>query len=135
VRRRNPHLRPSRKPSERERSFSAHLLGELSLYAHRRLDGEPDPRPLPEPETAEAALDFLFEALSGLFMGTRLEDDPLDRLWSLVNLLNGKADRNSRTLDGNEAAQRRPLGDQCGSVVRSVELEPHRSRAHTSGTP
>ena len=34
-----------------------------------------------------------------------------------------------------EAAQRRPLGDQCGSVVRSVELEPHRSRAHTSGTP
>jgi hypothetical protein len=51
---------------------------------------------LPEPETAEAALDFLFEALSGLFMGTRLEDDPLNRLWSLVNLLNGKADRNSR---------------------------------------
>ena len=104
-------------------SPSAHLLDELTTFAHRPLGDEPDPRPLPEPETAEAALGTVFEALSGLLTGTRLEDELPDLLWSLVNLLHRKAERLSRRLDDNAVAQRRSVGEQDGSEVRSVELE------------
>ncbi|WP_342634278.1 hypothetical protein [Lichenibacterium minor] len=48
---------------------------------------DPDPRPLPEPEAAELALGAMIDALSGLLIGTRLEDEVPDLLWSLVNLL------------------------------------------------
>jgi len=104
-------------------SPSAHLLDELCLYAYRPLGEDPDPRPLPEPETAELALGAVFESLSGLLTGTRLEDEIPDLLWSLVNLLHRKADRLSRKLDDNAVAQRRSQGEQDGSEVRSVELE------------
>ncbi len=104
-------------------SPSAHLLDELTTFAHRPLGDEPDPRPLPEPETAEMALSTVFEALSGLLIGTRLEDELPDLLWSLVNLLHRKAERLSRRLDDNAVAQRRSQGEQDGSEVRSVELE------------
>ena len=104
-------------------SPSAHLLDELSLHAHRPWGDEPDPCPLPEPEAAEGALGTMVDALSGLLMGTRLEDEIPDLLWSLVNLLHHKADRQSRKLDDNAVAQRRSIAEQDGSEVRSVELE------------
>ena len=91
-------------------SPSAHLLDELTAFAHRPLGDEPDPRPLPEPEAAEMALGTVFEALP-------------DLLWSVVNLLHRKAERLSRRLDDNAVAQRRSQGEQDGSEVRSVELE------------
>ena len=107
----------------RTTSPSAHLLEELSLYAHRPFGDDPDPRPLPEPEAAELALGAMVDALSGLLIGTRLEDEVPDLLWSLVNLLHRKADRQSRRLDDNAVAQRRSQGEQDGSEIKSVELE------------
>ncbi len=104
-------------------SSSAHLLDELCLYAYRPLGEDPDPRPMPEPDAAELALGAMFESLSGLLTGTRLEDEIPDLLWSLVNLLHRKADRLSRKLDDNAVTQRRSQGEQDGSEVRSVELE------------
>ena len=104
-------------------SASAHLLDELIRYAHRPMGDEDDPRPLPEPDMAEMTLGSMFESLSGLLTGTRLEDDLADLLWSLVNVLHRKADRVSRALDDNAVAQRRSQGEQDGSEVRSVELE------------
>ena len=79
--------------------------------------------PCPSPTQAEAALGTIFEALSDLMTGTRLEDDLPDLLWSLVNVLHRKAERVSRSLDENAMAQRRSQGEQDGSEVRSVELE------------
>jgi len=104
-------------------SASAHLLDELIRYAHRPMNEEADPRPLPEPDMAEMALGSMFEAMSSLLTGTRLEDDLPDLLWSLVNILHRKGDRISRSLDDNAVAQRRSQGEQDGSEVRSVELE------------
>jgi len=106
-----------------EPSASAHLLDELTRYAHRPMGDDADPRPLPEPDTAEMALGSMFESLSSLLTGTRLEDDLPDLLWSLVNVLHRKTDRISRALDDNAVAQRRSQGEQDGSEVRSVELE------------
>ena len=109
--------------SDASPSPSAHLLDELSLHAYRPLGDEPDPRPLPEPETAELALGVVFDAFSSLLIDTRLEDEVPDLLWSLVNLLHRKADRHARKLDDNAVAQRRSIAEQDGSEVRSVELE------------
>ena len=75
---------------------------------------EADPRPLPEPDMAEMALGSMFESLSSLLTGTRLEDDLPDLLWSLVNILHRKGDRISRSLDDNAVAQRRSQGEQRG---------------------
>jgi hypothetical protein len=44
-------------------SPSAHLLDELQLHGYRPFADDPDPRPLPDPETAEAAIDAVFDAL------------------------------------------------------------------------
>ncbi len=101
-----------------EPSASAHLLDELTRYAHRPMGDEADLRPLPEPEMAEMALGSMFEAMSSLLTGTRLEDDLPDLLWSLVNVLHRKTDRISRSLDDNAVAQRRSQGEQDGSEVR-----------------
>ncbi len=103
---------------DHEPSASAHLLDELTRYAHRPMGDEADLRPLPEPEMAEMALGSMFEAMSSLLTGTRLEDDLPDLLWSLVNVLHRKTDRISRSLDDNAVAQRRSQGEQDGSEVR-----------------
>jgi hypothetical protein len=104
-------------------SPTAHLLDELALYGYHPGEDEPDPRPLPEAETAEAHLAAAFDALGAMLADTRLEDDLPDLLWSLVNLFHRKIDRIGRELDGNEQAQRRSQAEQNGSEVKSVELE------------
>jgi YspA, cpYpsA-related SLOG family len=104
-------------------SPTAHLLDELQLCGHRPHQDEPDPRPLPEPDTACGQLNAAVEALSVMLTGTRLEDDLADLLWSFVNLFHRKADRIECELDLNEQAQRKSQAEQDGSEVRSVELE------------
>ncbi|HXC14826.1 MAG TPA: DUF2493 domain-containing protein, partial [Stellaceae bacterium] len=42
--------------SDSEISPTAQLLDELALYGYRPGQDEPDPRPLPEPDTAQAQL-------------------------------------------------------------------------------
>src|SRR3984893_13209484 len=104
-------------------SPTAYLLDELALHGHRPGQDEPDPRPLPEPETVQAQLDATVETLSAMLTGTRLEDDLADLLWSFVNLFHRKTDRIERELETNEQAQRRGQTEQDGSEVKSVELE------------
>jgi hypothetical protein len=104
-------------------SPTAHLLDELALYGYRPGGDEPDPRPLPEAEIAQAQLAAAFDAFGTMLADTRLEEDLSDLLWSLVNLFHRKIDRVERDLDGNEQAQRRSQVEQDGSEVRSVELE------------
>ena len=75
------------------------------------------------------------EALSGLFLDTRLEADLPDLLWSFVNLFHRKAERIDRELDDNETAQRalagrtgrlgNPLG-RTGAVDRA-RADAHRT--------
>jgi YspA, cpYpsA-related SLOG family len=104
-------------------SPTAHLLEELQLCGHRPWQDEPDPRPLPEPDTTCGQLNAAVEALSVMLTGTRLEDDLADLLWSFVNLFHRKVDRIERELDVNEQAQRKAQLEQDGSEVKSVELE------------
>jgi hypothetical protein len=101
----------------------AHLLDELQLYGHRPFDEEPDPRPLPEPRIATAAVADIFDALIAVFADTRLEPDLAPLLWSTVALFHRAIERIERQLDDNEQAQRRSQQEQDGSEVRSVELE------------
>jgi hypothetical protein len=104
-------------------SPTAHLLDELALYGHRPGQDEPDPRPLPEPETARDQLETAIEAIEAMLTGTRLEDDLPDLLWSFVNLFHRKIDRVAAELDRNEQAQHRSQTEQDGSEVKSVALE------------
>jgi hypothetical protein len=101
----------------------AHLLDQLQLYGHRPFDDEPDPRPLPEPRIATAAVAEIFDALVAIFADTRLEPDLAPLMWSTVALFHRAIERIERQLDDNERAQRRAQHDQDGSEVRSVELE------------
>ena len=101
----------------------AHLLDELQLYGHRPFDDEPDPRPLPEPRIATAAVADIFDALVAIFADTRLEPDLAQLQWSTVALFHRAIERIERQLDDNEQAQRRSQQEQDGSEVRSVELE------------
>jgi hypothetical protein len=110
-------------PDHEAASPSSHLLDELALHGYRPMDDEPDPRPLPSSDAASFALESAVEALSGLFIDTRLEADLPGLLWSFVNLFHRKAQRIDRELDDNETAQRRSQAEQDGSEVRSVELE------------
>ncbi|HZU88394.1 MAG TPA: SLOG family protein [Stellaceae bacterium] len=112
---------PDREPHAA--SPTAHLLAELALYGYRPGADEPDPRPLPELDVAQAQLNAAVEALSALLTGTRLEDDLADLLWSFVNTFHRKIDRLEAELDRNEQAQRRSQAEQDGSEVKSVELE------------
>jgi hypothetical protein len=111
-------------PLHRDASSATwHLLDELALHGYRPFEDEPDPHPLPSSDAATLALESVVEALSGLFVDTRLEADLPDLLWSLVNLFHRKAERIGRDLDDNETGQRRSHAEQDGSEIRSVELE------------
>ncbi|GLI96091.1 hypothetical protein LMG27198_50830 [Methylocystis echinoides] len=74
-------------------SPSSHLLDERASHGYRPLDYEPDPRPLPSSDAASIALEYAVEALSNLFLDTRLEADFPDLLWSFVNLFHEGAAR------------------------------------------
>jgi hypothetical protein len=110
--------------SERHaQSPTGHLLDELALYGYRPGQDEPDPRPLPEPDTARRQIEAAVDALETMLTGTRLEDDLADLLWAFVNLFHRKTGRIEAELDRNEQAQRRSQTEQDGSEVKSVELE------------
>ncbi len=112
-------------PREDEPGLSptAHLLDELQLYGYRPGRDDPDPRPLPDAQTAQGAIADIFDALVSTLNDTRLEPDLDDLLWSVVNLFHRRIERLERDLGDNEAAQRRSQRDQDGSEVASVELE------------
>lgn len=101
----------------------SHPLDELALHGYHPFQDGADPRPLPEPDEAEQALAGAVNALTDLFVGTRLEDDITDLLWGFVNLFHRKAERVGREIDDNEQGIRRAQGEQDGTEVRSVELE------------
>ena len=117
-----PHPDTDREPRHAA-SATAHLLDELQLYGHRPQADEPDPRPLPEADRAQTAIEASAEALAGLFTYTRLEDDLESLLWSFVNIFHRKIASIERALDANEQAQRRLQRAQDGSEVKSVALE------------
>ena len=104
-------------------SPTAHLLDALQLHGYHPFQDEPDPRPLPDPDTSRGLLYDSFDALVAMLVDTRLEDDLPDLLWSAVNLFHRRLDRIGRELDDNEQAQRRAQFEQDGSEVKSVELE------------
>ena len=101
----------------------AHLLDAVQLHGYRPPDDEPDPRPLPDPHSAQGLLFDAFDALAATLAGTRLEDDVPALLWSVVNAFHRRLDVIARGLDDNEQAQRRSQTEQDGSEVKSVELE------------
>jgi YspA, cpYpsA-related SLOG family len=104
-------------------SATDEILTELQLYGHRPFQDDPDPRPLPKPETIGGAVADMLDALVATLGNTRLEPDLEDLLWSTVNLFHRAADRVQSELDGNEDAQKRCQKEQDGSEIRSVELE------------
>jgi hypothetical protein len=104
-------------------SPSSHLLDELQLHGYRPFEDEPDPRPLPQAEAAEGAIDAVFDAIAGLLADTRLADEAEGLLWGLVNLLHRRVEHLERRIDENEIAQRKAQAEQDGSEVRSVDLE------------
>lgn len=102
---------------------TARVAENLALYGHTPNADEPEYRPMPEPEELSGVVACLFSAITGPFSDTALEPDIDDMLWSLVNTLHHKVERQSRALDDNEAQQRASIEEQDGSEVRSVELE------------
>jgi len=82
--------------SEHVSSVTGRVLAELQLYGHRPLEGEPDPRPLPEAARIEGALADIFDALVATLADTRLEPDLEPLLWSTVNLFHRALDRFER---------------------------------------
>jgi hypothetical protein len=105
------------------RSATAIVLEELQLYGYRPFADEPDPRPLPEPDTLRGAVADILDALVATLSDTRLEPDLEDVLWQVTNVFHRMATRVERDLDANEQAQRRSQAEQDGSEIRSVELE------------
>lgn len=99
------------------------FIYEMQLYGHRRLQDEPDPRPLPEEPVVQSALTVIFDAMFEMLGDTRLEPDLEDLLWSMVNLFHRAGERIQRELHRNEDAQRAGQSEQDGSEVKSVELE------------
>lgn len=99
------------------------VIHELQLFGYRPHSDEPDPRPLPDEQTARIAIADMVDALVATLSDTRLEPDLEDLLWSTVNLFHRAADRAQRDLDSNEDAQKRSQREQDGSEIRSVELE------------
>ena len=104
-------------------SATAAVLEELQLYGYRPFADEPDPRPLPEADALQGAIDDIFDVLAATLEDTRLEPDLEDLLWSMTNLFHRTAARVDRDLDDNEQAQKRSQREQDGSEIRSVELE------------
>src|SRR5689334_592113 len=83
-------------------SQTDHVLSELQLHGYRPLDGEPDPRPVPDEPTIACAVTDIFAVLFATLSDTNLEPDLEDLLWSTVNLFHRATDRIERALDDNE---------------------------------
>ena len=106
-----------------EASATAQTLDQLALYGYRPSRDEPDPRPMPDLDTARLQLEAAAEAIGAIFADTPLERDRDEVLWSFVHLFHRRRERVGAELESNEQAQRRAQDNQDGSEVRSVELE------------
>jgi hypothetical protein len=104
-------------------SPTARVIEQLELYGYQPTAGEPDPRPLPDTDQLDGAINGIFDILTGALSGTRLETDCDDLLWHLAELFHKKIARVQRQIDGNEDRQKRCAEEQDGSEIRSVELE------------
>jgi len=104
-------------------SATARVLTELQLYGYRPGQEEADPRPLPEAEPLEAAINDIFDILKGVLADTRLEPDFEELAWSLTDIFHRKAGRIQRQLEDNEDRQARAREEQDGSEIRANELE------------
>jgi len=109
--------------AETTASATAALLDELARFGHRPFADDPDPRPLPDPETAAGAVADMADALVATLQDTRLEADLEDLLWALANLFHRAEARMQGLLDDNGHAQQASQRSQDGSEVRSVALE------------
>jgi hypothetical protein len=110
-------------PAQDATSATGQLLEEMQLYGYRPFEDEPDPRPLPEPRLASAAVADMFDGLIASLQETRIEPDLDGLLWNLVNLFHRAGERIERELDRNEQTQKALQHEQDGSEIRSVELE------------
>jgi hypothetical protein len=104
-------------------SPTAHIVSQLELHGYQPSSDEPDPRPAPENNRIEMAVDEVFEVIGATLTDTRSEPDMADLLWGVANVFHRAADRVQRLLDDNEDAQKRSQREQDGSEVKSVELE------------
>ncbi|WP_414462437.1 DUF2493 domain-containing protein [Hyphomicrobium sp. DY-1] len=102
---------------------TARVMDGLDLYGYTPGYNEPDPRPMPDAETLNAAAAALLAAIAEPFADTALEPDIEDLAWSLVDIIHRKVDRVQRFLHDNETRQRDAQEQQDGSEVMSVELE------------
>jgi hypothetical protein len=103
-------------------SSTARTLQHLAMYGNRPA-GEPDLRPLPDPDDTAGELAGMFHALDAIVGESRLEPDLEALQWALVNLFHRQVERVERVLDRNEQAQKASQREQDGSEVKSVELE------------
>ena len=104
-------------------SPTAHLLDELALYGITSFDGERDYRPLPDAELVEMQIGSLMNSMADIFLGSRLEGEAKELLWSVVNGFHRRISHTQKRLDDNEAAQKTSVREQDGSEIKSGELE------------
>ena len=105
-------------------SPTAAILERLAaMNGFKRPADEPDPRPLPETGSVEAAMGAMVEASMTLLADTALEDELDEVLWSIVNIFHRRVTHIDKLLGDNESEQREQQRAQDGSEVKSVELE------------
>ena len=104
-------------------SPTAHLLDELALYGITSFDGERDYRPLPDAEDVEMMIGCLMQSMADIFLGSRIENEAEELLWSVVNGFHRRIAHTQKRLDDNEAAQKTSQREQDGSEIKSGEIE------------
>ena len=108
-------------PFEHISSPTAAIIDRLaSMHGFKRPADEPDPRPLPEPLSVEAAMGAMVEASMTLLADTALEDELDEVLWSIVNYLPSQGGPTSTSSLATMRANKRELQRaQDGSEVKS----------------
>ena len=104
-------------------SPTAHLLDEIALYGIVSYDGARDYRPLPDADDVELKICGIMESMADIFIGSRLEGEAEELLWSVVNGFHRRIAHTQKRLDDNEAAQKTSVREQDGSEIKSGELE------------
>jgi len=99
------------------------MLDQLSLYGATPAPGETDHRVLPEGDEIELAMATLFETTTSLLIGSQLETDIEELLWSLTSMFHRRLINIQRRSDDNDIELRDMIEAQDGSEVKSSELE------------
>ena len=113
-------------------SATAEIMSRMELYGAMPPADEEDHRDLPEQDDSFAALDTVFETLSGVFEDTCLESEAGDILWNTVNVFQRKLDRLDKGFDQLGFETRRAIREQDGTEIKSVELEKLEIRARAT---